>query len=148
MVVKNNKIQIIPVFNMASCNLVYMFLQWYFWISFVILVVMVTIFVGKYGLLSYQHTYICNLVCVFTMIVWISFVILVVMVTIFVGKYGLPSYQHTYIYKMQKCNLLAIATETIRLSTEPSGYQHSEIIITFLKYGLWTDLSSKKWKMY
>ena len=58
MVVKNNKIHILPtVFNMSSFNLVCVFTM-IVWISFVNLVTMVTILVGKYALPSYQHTYI------------------------------------------------------------------------------------------
>ena len=71
-----------------------------------------------------------NLFCVFTMIGWISFVILVAIVTILAEKYGLPSFQHTTIYKMEKCNLLSIATVINCMSTEPSGHQHSDTAVT------------------
>ena len=73
-----------------------------------------------------------NLLCVSTMILWIRFVILVAMDAIFTGKNGLPSYQHTHIYKMKMCHLLAIPIVIIYMSTEPSGYQHSETAVIFL----------------
>ena len=81
-----------------------------------------------------------NLVCLFTMIVWISFVILVAMVTILAGKYGLLSYQHIYVYKIEKFHLFAITTVILCMSKEPSGHQHSETAVIFLKVGLWTDI--------
>ena len=47
------------------------------WIGFVIVVTMVTILAGKYGLPSYQHTYIykmekCHLLAIATVIMYMS----------------------------------------------------------------------------
>ena len=61
---------------MSSYNLVCLFTM-IVWISFLILVAMVTILAGKYGLLSYQHTYIykmekCHLLVIATVIICIS----------------------------------------------------------------------------
>ena len=56
MEVKDIKIHILPtVFNITTYNLACVFAMMV-GISFVILVAMVTILEGKYGLLSYQHT--------------------------------------------------------------------------------------------
>ena len=55
--VKNNKIHILPtVFNMTSYNLVGVMIM-IVRIRFMVLVDMVTILSGKYGLPSYLHTY-------------------------------------------------------------------------------------------
>ena len=47
------------------------------WISFMILVAMATILAGKYGLPSYQHTYIykmekCHLIIIVTVVIYMS----------------------------------------------------------------------------
>ena len=75
--VKHNKIHILPtVFIITSYNLLCVYIM-VVWISFVILVTMVTILAGKYGSPSYQHTYIykmekCHLLAIATVIMYIS----------------------------------------------------------------------------
>ena len=77
MVVRNNKIHIVPtVFNMFSYYLICVFTM-IVWIMFVILVAMVTILSGKYWLPSYQHTYIykmerCHLLAIAAVIICMS----------------------------------------------------------------------------
>ena len=76
-VVKNNNIHILTtVFNMTSYNFVCEFIM-IVGISLVILVAMVSILTIKYGLCSYQHTYIykmekCHLLSLSTVIVYMS----------------------------------------------------------------------------
>ena len=85
----------------------------------------------------------CNLICLFTMIVWISFMVmqLVAMVTILAGKYGLHSFP-TYIYLQNgKVSFVGYSyLYVICMLTEPSGHQLSETAVTYLKFGLLTDL--------
>ena len=77
MVGTNNTINILPtVFNMTSYNLVCV-ITMIVWISFLSLVIMVTILVGKYGLRSYQHASIykmekCHLLAIATVIICMS----------------------------------------------------------------------------
>ena len=75
--VKNNIIHtLLTVFNMTSYNLACVFTI-IVGISFVILVAMVNILAGKYGLASYQHTYIykmekCHCLAITTVILYMS----------------------------------------------------------------------------
>ena len=75
--VKNNKIHILStVFNMSPYNMVCGFTM-IAWISFMVLVPMVTILAVKNGFPSYQHTYIykmqkCHFLAIATVIICLS----------------------------------------------------------------------------
>ena len=75
--IKNNNIYILPiVLNVTTYNLVCVFIM-IGCITFMILVTMVIILAGKYGLPSYQHIYIykmekCHLLAISTVLIYMS----------------------------------------------------------------------------